>query len=147
MKISVSRVAFAGVALALLVLAANLAAADPRGLWQTPEGKSHVNIFACAKDTVCGEIVALQDPLNSDGSDKLDVNNEDETLRTRQIIGIRLVTDMKRKGNGVWTGGKIYNPEDGKTYSSNMREIDANTLKVKGCVLFLCKSQEWTRIE
>ncbi len=123
------------------------AAADPRGLWRTPEGKSHVKIYVCARNTVCGEIVELKEPLNEDGSAKLDRHNEDQALRGRPIVGIQLVTGMKRKGNGVWSGGHIYNPEDGKTYKSNMRELDSDTLKVKGCVLFLCKSQQWTRIK
>jgi uncharacterized protein (DUF2147 family) len=47
----------------------------------------------------------------------------------------------------AWSGGKIYNPDDGKTYKAKVTPVDANTLKVRGCVFVpLCKTQTWTRV-
>jgi hypothetical protein len=43
--------------------------------------------------------------------------------------------------------GQIYNPENGKLYTSNIRLSNPNTLRVEGCVLgFLCGGQDWTRV-
>ena len=49
--------------------------ADPKGMWLTDGGKSHVKIDACG-DKLCGEIVWLKEANNDDGSAKVDVNNE-----------------------------------------------------------------------
>ena len=48
--------------------------ADPKGMWLTDGGKSHVKIDACG-DKLCGEIVWLKEANNDDGSAKVDVNN------------------------------------------------------------------------
>ena len=120
--------------------------ADPKGKWLTDGGKSHVKIDACG-DKLCGEIVWLKEPNNDDGSAKVDVNNENETLRSHPIIGLKLLSNFSGKGPGKWEGGKIYNPEDGKTYNSKLEEAGANALKVSGCVFIFCKTQNWTRAE
>jgi len=37
--------------------------------------------------------------------------------------------------------------DDGKTYKATVTPIDANTLKVRGCIFVpLCKTQTWTRV-
>ena len=75
-----------------------------------------------------------------------DANNADESLRERTVIGIELLSGFAEARPGRWTGGRIYNPEDGRTYDSRLVEQDESTLTVKGCVLFICKSQIWTRV-
>ena len=135
-------------AAACLALAAGypgVAGADPKGTWLTDGGKSHVEIESCG-DKLCGAIVWLKEPNNAKGSPKLDVNNEKESLRGRPILGLDLLTNFAAKGGGKWEGGKIYNPEDGKTYRSKLKLVDADTLEVSGCVLFFCKDQIWTRL-
>ena len=49
--------------------------------------------------------------------------------------------------DGEWEDGDIYNPRNGETYDAELEEVDANTLKVSGCVWFLCETQTWTRVE
>ena len=48
---------------------------------------------------------------------------------------------------GSWADGRIYNPEDGKTYQATMRLVDANTLQVRGYVLLpiFGTTRTWTR--
>ena len=134
------------VAAALASFATNAAASDAIGKWLTPDGKSHVEIVPCGEQ-LCGTIVWLKEPNNAEGSAKLDIENEKEALRARPIVGLPLLNGFKVKDELSWDGGKIYNPEDGKTYKSKMNLADDNTLKVKGCVLFFCKTQIWTRVE
>lgn len=120
--------------------------ADPVGTWLTDSGKSRVKIETCEAG-LCGTIMWLKNPLNAAGTDLLDSNNVDESLRGRTVVGIEVVYGFTEARPGRWTGGKIYNPEDGRTYNSRLVERDENTLTVKGCVLFICKSQTWTRVE
>ncbi len=122
--------------------------ADVENIWLTEGGKSHVKIEPCG-ERLCGEIVWLREPNRDDGSAKLDRRNEDKSLRGRPILGLQVLTDFEDEGGGTWRGGEIYNPEDGKTYSSKLELVDSNTLEVSGCVFFglLCKTQTWTRVE
>lgn len=127
-------------------LADDARAESARGVWMTEGGKSHVRIQPCG-EKLCGEIVWLKEPRDDDGSEKRDVHNKDESLRDRPILGLPLLTGFSDQGGGEWTGGEIYNPEDGKTYRSRLELADPATLKVSGCVLFFCKTQTWTRTE
>ena len=145
------RIGMCGALTAVLVTAgfAGGALADPKGVWLNEAKDSHVKIYACERDAdeLCGEIVWLKNPLGKDGKPRRDVKNEEKSLRDRPIMGLQIITDMEYEGKGAWEDGEIYNPRDGETYDAEMEEIDANTLKVSGCVWFLCKTQTWTRIE
>ena len=59
--------------------------------------------------------------------------------------GCTVVSDFRREAAGQWVDGKIYDPNDGKTYKSKMSVGADGTLKVSGCVLVFCKAQSWTR--
>ena len=136
------RTLICGALVAALLIVAGEAAADPRGLWLTEGGKSHVRLHACEhnKKLLCGEIVWLRNP-------RKDVENEDKSLRDRPLVGIMAVWDLEHQGGADWDDGSIYNPEDGETYDSELEEIDADTVKVRGCVWFICKTQVWERVE
>jgi uncharacterized protein (DUF2147 family) len=131
----------------LVALPAQAFADDAVGVWLTEGGKSRVEIAPCAEDKYCGTIVWLKDPNNEDGTPKLDVNNQDEALRDRPIVGLDLVKGFTEEEEGKYRGGQIYNPEDGKTYSAKMTVQDPDTLEVEGCVLFFCKGTVWTRVD
>jgi uncharacterized protein (DUF2147 family) len=51
---------------------------------------------------------------------------------------------MKPDGADKWSG-QVYNAEDGKTYSGNLTLANANTIKLQGCVMVICKTKTWTR--
>jgi uncharacterized protein (DUF2147 family) len=46
---------------------------------------------------------------------------------------------------GHWTGGKIYDPQTGKTYDSKLTVTGDGNLKVEGCILMICQAQTWKR--
>ena len=137
------RVGICGAAAAALMVAgiAGSALADPKGVWLSGSGKSHVKIFPCEDDNekLCGEIVWLRSPLGKDGKPRRDIHNDNKSLRDRPIMGLRVLWDLEDDGRGEWDDGDIYNPEDGETYDAEMEEVDTNTLKVRGCVWFLCR--------
>ena len=136
--------AFAAMLVAVALSGAALA--DPRGVWLTPGGKSHVEIAPCGS-RLCGRIVWLREPNNAQGRPLRDARNKDESLRSRPILGLPLLTGLPQEPeDGVWDDGDIYNPEDGKTYSSELEMKDQDTLKVSGCVWFFCQSQIWKRV-
>jgi len=121
--------------------------ADVSGIWLTVGGKSHVEISNCDDNKFCGKIIWLKEPNDKDGNPKKDINNRNDNKKDRSILGINLLKGLEKTGDNEWEDGYIYNPEDGETYSSEMKMIDDDTLEVKGCVLFLCKEQIWGRVK
>jgi len=129
-----------------LAAATPASAGDPRGNWMTESGKAKVNIVNCGA-ALCGSIVAMTEPNDpTTGKPKTDNNNPDAAKRTRPMIGVQIVIDMKPDNADKWSG-QVYNAEDGKTYSGSITLVDAKTLTLKGCALagLICKSQTWTR--
>lgn len=133
---------FAVLALGTL-LAAPALAADPTGLWQTPSRGGQVEITRCGAN-LCGRLVSSEG-LKADPALK-DVNNSNASLRGRALKGLTILTGFSG-GPKEWTGGSIYNAEDGKTYSGSITLEGDDTLKLRGCVIApLCKTQSWTRL-
>ena len=118
------------------------------GEWYTEEKKAKVEIYEC-ETGYCGKIVWLKEPNNPDGTQKLDDENPDTSLRSRTIIGSNILTGLEYEGDGEWEDGEIYDPESGKTYSCLMELEDDDTLEVRGFIglSLIGRSQTWTRAE
>lgn len=128
------------------------------GTWTTAEGKSQVEIYEQG-GRYNGRIVALKEPLyprdsnhrdflaGREGQPKQDRRNPDENLRDRPIIGMELMSGFKHDGDDVWSGGKIYDPESGKTYRCKLTLTAPNELKVRGFVgiSLLGRTTTWSR--
>jgi uncharacterized protein (DUF2147 family) len=122
-------------------------AADPLGNWLTEDGKATVKIASCGA-ALCGTVVSLKEPNDPDThKPKTDKNNADASLRSRPMIGVQIVLEMKPSGTANKWSGQVYNAEDGKTYSGSLTLQDANTIRLEGCILggLVCKASKWTR--
>jgi uncharacterized protein (DUF2147 family) len=134
--------------MALLLIAALMGApalpADTAvGRWKTETKNGIVEIQRCGP-SICGRLVTSD--LLRQQPDLKDANNADAAQRARPLKGLMLISGFTAD-DGAWTGGQIYNPDDGRTYKAKVTPIDANQLKVRGCVFVpLCKTQTWTRV-
>lgn len=122
-----------------------LAAAAPQsveGLWLNDDRKGLVQIAPCGRK-LCGTIVKVlsRDPK----APKTDIHNPDPKLRGRGFVGLAVLTGFERSGT-MWTGGRAYDPESGKSYRSTLQLNPDGSLRVTGCVLFICDSRRWTRV-
>ncbi len=129
----------------LTLAAAPAFAADPvEGEWLTQAGTGKVRIAPCAgnADRLCGAISWLKNPADQKATD---TNNSDAKLRGRPILGLPMLHGFKSAGPGKWTGGKIYDPQSGKTYDSKLSINPNGTLKVEGCIAVICQAQTWKR--
>jgi uncharacterized protein (DUF2147 family) len=130
-------------AAAMTVTAGSAFAADVTGLWSTPGNGGQVEIARCG-NSLCGKLVT-SDPIKADPARK-DAKNKDEAQRGRPLKNLQMLYDFTG-GPTKWTGGKVYNPEDGGTYSGTIELLSDSQLKLKGCIVApLCKTQKWTRI-
>lgn len=118
------------------------------GRWLTERANAVVQIGPCTgagAGQVCGTIVWLWQPNDDSGRPRRDTENQAADRRDRPLIGTEILTGFAAKSPGYWAGGRIYNPEDGRTYDANLRLNGADALVVEGCVLFICKKQSWRR--
>lgn len=117
------------------------ASADPFnvfGTFQLPSGKSHIEIADCGNGSPCGKVVWIS-------PDGLPAGASPETIkdaRGEKILGLKLLHSFERKA-GDWRGGKIYDPEEGKTYASRLKRLTNGNLEVKGCIGPVCQTQIW----
>ncbi|MFK7854465.1 MAG: DUF2147 domain-containing protein [Granulosicoccus sp.] len=105
------------------------------GLWQTEstdKGYLHVSIEVC-DSALCGVIVAAY-------------NLQDEADPNYEHLGKNMVWGMKSKGISSWSKGKIWDPSKDKTYKSKM-SLNDDTLSVSGCIVFVCRGQDWSRVK
>lgn len=119
------------------------------GTWLNGTKKGHIQIYKQG-EKYFGKLIWLKEPNDpATGKPKLDTKNEDASHHNRPIIGLVNMTNFEYDGGKVWDEGKIYNPEDGKTYSCKMTLKDPNTLDVRGFVgiSLLGKTQTWTRVK
>lgn len=131
-------------AAAAAAMAGGALAADVTGTWLTPTDGGQVKIAPCGA-SVCGRIVAGKQ-IRADPAVR-DENNKDATLRSRPLKGLLMLQGFEGAG-GEWSGGTIYNPEDGNTYKASLKLTGPDTLRVKGCVVApLCKTQVWKRVK
>ena len=119
----------------------------PLGLWRTEEGKAVVEIFGCG-ELICGRIVWLKEPVK-DGMPVTDRENPVDSLRSRPVMGLVIMEGFAADGENEWTGGDIYDPESGDTYSAKMTLVDDQHLELRGYVLIplLGRSEIWSRQE
>jgi len=114
--------------LMLMPLAAAFAQ-DVIGKWKLEDGSAIVEVYKNG-DSFNGKIVWLQNPTEADGSPAVDSNNPDKALRSRQLIGLNMLSGLKKTGS-EYSGGKIYDPGNGKTYNCSMK-VEGDVLKVRG---------------
>ncbi|MGB1017631.1 MAG: DUF2147 domain-containing protein [Chitinophagales bacterium] len=117
------------------------------GTWFNTAKDGKVEIYKSG-EKFFGQIVWLKEPLDENtGKPKTDLNNPNDANHQDAIIGLKVLKNFEYKGNGVWENGKIYDPENGKTYSCKMTLKDNNQLDVRGYIGFslLGRTENWTR--
>ena len=119
---------------------------DVLGYWLTDEATAKIEIYKEA-GKYNGRIVWIDEPNDENGNPKLDVENPDESLRSRPLMGLNLVSGFVFNDD-QWEDGEIYDPKEGKLYSCRMR-LKKNKLEVRGYVgvPMFGKTVVWTRTE
>ncbi|MDJ1157163.1 DUF2147 domain-containing protein [Chelatococcus sp. SYSU_G07232] len=133
---------------AMALIAGSLASAgqaraqaqDVIGTWLSESKETRVRVAPCGA-ALCGTIVWVK-------GDARDENNPNAALRTRSLVGVQMMTDIRPSGAPGEYAGSLYNYKDGKTYSGRMKVKGGNALELSGCVLggLICRGQTWSRV-
>lgn len=122
-------------------------AQDVIGKWKLDDGSAIVEVYKSG-DAYNGKIVWLEGPNDPSGKPASDTNNPDKALRSRKLIGLNMLSGLKKNG-GEYTGGSIYDPGNGKTYNCSMK-VDGDVLHVRGSLDkkgLLGRTMDWFRVK
>ena len=121
----------------------------PVGLWRsvddkTGQAKAEIRIKASSSGTLSGVVEKAlqpsQEPLCVECSD----DRKDKPKHGMEIIR----GAQKADGKDVWEGGKILDPENGRSYILRMTPIDGGTkLDVRGSFGPFGRTQTWVRVQ
>lgn len=138
MKSSIFLAAFMSL-LAINVLKAQVDESKILGEWTSPQKDSRVLIYK-VKNIYYGKIVW------GSGSATKDEKNPNVSLRNRELIGLVILNDFRYE-DGIFSGGTIYDPREGKTYKCKMTLKSDNQLSIRGFVgiSLFGRSEIWTK--
>ncbi|NTW50778.1 MAG: DUF2147 domain-containing protein [Chlorobiales bacterium] len=121
---------------------------DIVGKWLSFKDDRHrgtIEIYKTEKGLYEGKIIWGE---NAGRKDSL---NPDPTLRTKPVVGLVILRNFKYEGENDWSGGRIYDPDNGKEYKSYMEleddGKDKNTLRLRGYIgfSFIGRTAIWKR--
>ena len=136
--------------LSIILMIMPIAAAfsqDVIGRWKLEDGTAIVEVYKSG-DSFNGKIVWLEKPEGPDGKPALDNNNPDKNLRSRELMGLNMLSGLKKDGD-EYTAGKIYDPGNGKTYNCSMK-VEGDVLKVRGSLDkkgLIGRTMDWFRVK
>jgi len=123
----------------------------PVGRWKTIDdasGKPKSIVAIWEEDgKLYGKVLELLDPKPDDPDPKCTKCQGD--LKDQPIRGMRILWDMKKSGSD-YSGGRILDPNNGKTYRCYLALVDGGKkLKVRGFIglALLGRTQTWLREE
>ena len=120
----------------------------PQGIWMPEDQGSKVEIFSC-EDALCGRVVWMLVDRDDKGNILTDIYNPDPALRTAPVLGLVIMTGIKpTEEENVWQG-RVYNPQDGRTYDFWLTVISDSQITIQGCGLYnlICQTHTWNRAE
>jgi uncharacterized protein (DUF2147 family) len=111
------------------------------GRWLTEPRSGVIEISVAADGDLQGRIIG------GDSPNRIDTKNPDPTKRSERLLGQLILKQMKYDGSGHWSGGSIYDPDSGRTYSCRFELLEQDRLKVRGFLglSLLGRTQVWTR--
>jgi uncharacterized protein (DUF2147 family) len=136
-------------AAALLMPAFALAQTSPVGLWKTidDDGKTAKSLVRISEQggALVGSIDKLLDPKDP-GDAKCDKCKDDR--KDQPVVGLQIIRGVKAEGDGIWGGGEILDPNNGKTYRTRLKPVDGGKkLEMRGYIGPFYRTQTWIRVE
>ncbi|WP_235914945.1 DUF2147 domain-containing protein [Flagellimonas ochracea] len=70
-------------------------------------------------------------------------------LKDKPILGMKIISNFKKNGDGEYKGNRLFDPEHAKTYRGKvwLDPDNENKLKVRGYLAFFYRTQTWLRVK
>lgn len=123
---------------------------SPVGTWQSIDDKTQQPrseiVITEQQGEMTGRITKLLRP-GADQNARCTACTDDR--KDQPMIGLEIVRGAKQTdGKTVWEGGRILDPENGKTYNLRMTPIDGGQkLEVRGSLGPFGRTQTWVRVQ
>lgn len=131
------------------VFAQQLSADKIIGTWESVDSDIGLKFEIFKSDgKYFGKLLWASNMFEADGkTSKKDFNNPNKILQSRPRKGIVNITDLKYS-DGEYTGGKLYNPSDGNTYSLRAKLKNNNHIEFRGYkgISLLGKTMKFKRV-
>jgi uncharacterized protein (DUF2147 family) len=136
-------------AAALLLPTFAFAQTSPVGLWKTidDDGKTAKSLVRISEQggTLVGSIDKLLDPKDPVDA-KCDQCKDDR--KDKPVVGLQIIRGVKAEGDGIWGGGEILDPNNGKTYRTRLKPIEGGKkLEMRGYIGPFYRTQTWIRVD
>ena len=117
------------------------------GEWFNEEKDAIITIKKGSDNSYFGKITWMKFPNDENGNPKKDPLNDDENLRSRSRLGMKIMYEFVYDGEDEWNDGEIYDPKSGNTYSGTINMISKNRLNLRGYVgiSWFGRTSHWTR--
>lgn len=115
--------------------------------WYNHEKTGKVKIFKATDGKYYGKLVWLK-VAEENGKPRVDKNNPDAAHRNDPLMGMQLLKGFTKDDDRHFSGGTIYDPKNGKTYSCKITR-NGNSLDVRGYVgiSLIGRTTTWTVAE
>lgn len=116
------------------------------GVWYNTEKTAQIEIME-NEDEMIGKIIWIVQDEN-DPKTFTDVVNSDTSLRNRPLMGLTVIEGLKYN-EGIWSDGKIYDPESGISYACELQLKKKDILEIKGYLgdSWVSRTVEWNRVK
>jgi uncharacterized protein (DUF2147 family) len=139
----------------LLTLSLGLAATatwsqnSPVGKWHTIDDETG-EVKSLIAITETGGVVAgrIEQLLRKGADPKATCVKCEDDRKGQPMVGLEIIRSAKQaKGETVWEGGEILDPEKGKTYKLKLTPIEGGAkLQVRGYLGPFYRTQTWVRV-
>ena len=118
------------------------------GVWLNEDGDGWIEL-RITDGELKGVIAGSPDDPDRLRPPRLDIENPDSALRGRPLFGLEILYGFQQEAENRWGGGRVYDPNNGKTYRGVITLVDGNTLRLRGYIglSLFGRSERWTRLE
>jgi uncharacterized protein (DUF2147 family) len=136
-----------------LLTLTSLNTADPSlaliGTWESEEKNLQIEMYRDSDGYIAGRMIYFKCASDSVMRAAKDIENPNEALTDRNLLGLTLVTSLEYLGAGVWDNGNIYDPNSGHTFEARIQTTNSQSAVVRGYWKFkwLGRSMNFKRIK
>lgn len=125
---------------------------DPAiGVWKTIDDKTNEPASLIKIEQVNGALegTIIKTFQKSNEKPLVYCNLCKDERKDKPIIGMKIMTELKRDKPGVWSDGKILDPEEGEVYRVKIATEDGKKMDVRGYigVPLLGRTQVWYKAD